>query len=86
VAVIVSGSRHSDKVTGSTGTSLGSVPCMARDFAVLLKRLYRLWGPLPFKGYWVLFPAGVKRPRREVDHSHIIRMLRMSGAVPTWHG
>jgi hypothetical protein len=45
------------------------VPVGSRIFTSLY-RLERLWGPpsLLFNGYWGSFP-GVKRPRREPDHS-----------------
>jgi hypothetical protein len=52
-------------------------------FSVRQKHPDLLWGPhtLVFNEYRSSYP-GIKQPRREVGHSHLLPELRMSGAVP----
>jgi hypothetical protein len=52
------------------GRSGVRIPVEARDFSLLQKRIYRLWGPpsILFHGYRGCFP-GLKRPGRVVNHS-----------------
>ena len=60
-----------------------SNPLIIKRLRLLQNRPDWLWDPpsLVFHGYWSSIPRGVNRPKREVDHFHLMPKLRKSGVL-----
>jgi len=71
-----------DKVTGSTGRSLGSDPCRARDFSVPRSIRTDFMAPpfLPFRGDRLLYPLAYSGRGVKLA-SHFIRILSTCGSA-----
>jgi hypothetical protein len=58
------------------------IPALATDFS-LLHSTHTGAGPTQPRIHFVsrVISSGAKQPQREVDHSHLVRRLRMLGVV-----
>ena len=66
-----------------SGLVTGRIQAKARGFFPPKRRDW-LWGPpsLLLNGYWRVLSPRVKPPECEADHSSILLMLKIGGAIP----